>query len=178
VLDNPLWWHTHRSTQYAGGVVMLVALGLALVIPAGAGPWAGWHRLLGWSVAMLAAIQFIGGWLRGSKGGPTAPAPDGSLHGDHYDMTPRRRAFGHVHKVAGYVALLAAMAAVPLGLWLANGPRWMWIGLGAWWIVLLATFATLQYRGHAVDTYQAIWGPSAKHPGNRRKPIGLGIKRR
>jgi hypothetical protein len=54
----------------------------------------------------------------------------------------------------------------------------MWIGLCAWWIAVLVAFASLQCRGFAVDTYQAIWGPGPEHPGNRRKPIGLGITRR
>ena len=176
-LDNPAWWHAHRSTQYAGGVLMLAALGLALVIAEGGSPWVDRHHLLGWSVVPLAAVQFAGGWLRGSKGGPTAPARDGSLHGDHYDMTPRRRAFEHVHKSVGYLAVILAQGAVLLGLWLANAPRWMWIGLLVWWIVVLAAFALLQHRGFAVDTYQAIWGPGRQHPGNSRKPIGLGLTR-
>lgn len=176
-LDNVAWWNTHLSSQYAGGLVMLVGIGLALAIPESAGPWSGWHRLLGWTVVALAALQFASGWLRGSKGGPTAPATDGSLHGDHYDMTPRRRAFEHVHKSAGYVALMAAFAAIPLGLWLANGPRWMWFGLLAWWSVLIGIFALLQRRGWAVDTYHAIWGPAPQHPGNHRAPIGLRLTR-
>jgi hypothetical protein len=176
-LDNAAWWHTHLATQYAGGLLMLVGIGLALAIPAGAGAWARLHRLLGWAVVALAALQFAGGWLRGSKGGPTAPAPDGSLHGDHYDMTPRRCAFEYVHKSAGYVALMAAFAAIPLGLWLANGPRWMWLGLLAWSIALIGIFALLQRRGWAVDTYQAIWGPGPQHPGNHRAPRGLGLTR-
>ncbi len=176
-LDNVVWWKTHLSTQYAGGVLMLVALGLALAIPEGAGSWVSWHHVLGWTVVALAALQFAGGWLRGSKGGPSAPAPDGSLRGDHYDMSPRRRAFEHVHKSAGYVALLAAFAAIPLGLWIANGPRWMWLGLLGWWIALTVAFAVLQRRGYAFDTYQAIWGPDPRHPGNRRAPIGLAVTR-
>ena len=36
------------------------------------------------------AAQVLGGYLRGSKGGPT----DHRLRGDHYDMTARRVWFG------------------------------------------------------------------------------------
>ena len=99
-LDSKIRWHGHRSLQYAGGVAMALALVLILVRPEGAedgGP----HRAVGWTVAGLAAVQFLSAWLRGTKGGPTAPAPDGSWSGDHYDMTPRRILFEHVHKSTG-----------------------------------------------------------------------------
>lgn len=173
-LDNPVWWAAHRGCQYGSGILMLA--GLALVW-SGAGATA-LHARLGWGALMLAGVQFAGAWLRGSKGGPTAPAPDGSLRGDHYDMTPRRLVFEVVHKAAGYAALACAIAAILTGLWHANGPRWMWAVLLLWWSGLAVLTALLQRRGLALDTYQAIWGPDPRHPGNRRRPIGLGIRRR
>ncbi|MGL4239726.1 MAG: cytochrome b561 domain-containing protein, partial [Beijerinckiaceae bacterium] len=106
-------------------------------------------------------------------GGPTEP----SVRGDHYDMTARRRAFEHLHKSAGYLALALGVAAIVTGLWQANAPRWMWIALAAWWGLFLAAFVALQRRGLAFDTYQAIWGPDACHPGNARRPIGWGVRR-
>ena len=117
-------------------------------------------------------------WARGSKGGPTSPAPDGSPRGDHYDMTARRVAFERIHKSVGYTAMLAATLAIPTGLWAANAPVWMWALLACWWALLAAAFAGLQRRGLALDTYQAIWGPDPRHPGNRRAPIGWGVRRR
>jgi hypothetical protein len=37
-------------------------------------------------------------------------------------------------------------------------------------------WVTLQRRGLAVDTYQAIWGPDPQHPGNATPP-GWGMNR-
>ena len=175
-LDNKAWWHGHRALQYAGGLAMLAALLLVLVLPAGA-PGGAAHRAVGWTVAVLVLAQFLGGWLRGTKGGPTAPAPDGSRRGDHYDMTRRRVLFELAHKTAGYALVGIASAGILSGLWLANAPVWMWLALGLWWTALIAAFAWLQRRGYALDTYQAIWGPDPRHPGNARPPIGWGIRR-
>ncbi|MEM7042582.1 MAG: cytochrome b561 domain-containing protein [Pseudomonadota bacterium] len=177
-VDNARWWHTHLATQYTGGVLLLVGLGLALYATGTSqGVVVDWHHILGWIVAVLAAWQFLGGWLRGTKGGPTDPAADGSLRGDHYDMTPRRRAFEYAHKIGGYLALLMACVAVVTGLYTANAPRWMWLGILGWWGLLLGIAVWLQAKGFARDTYEAIWGPGAEHPGNRLRPIGLGVRR-
>ncbi|WP_299738928.1 cytochrome b561 domain-containing protein [uncultured Roseobacter sp.] len=176
-LDSHFWWNTHRICQYTATLLMVVGLGLILSAPPltiKAGP----HAFLGWAALALAVVQVCGGILRGTKGGPTAPAPDGSLHGDHYDMTPRRLAFEYVHKAAGYAALALSVAAVLTGLWQANAPNWMWLCLSIWWSGLLAASFILQNRGMAVDTYQAIWGPDPALPGNKRKPIGFGVSRR
>ena len=35
----------------------------------------------------------------------------------------------------------------------------------------------LQRQGRCIDTYQAIWGPDPRHPGNRLKPVGWGVRR-
>ena len=92
-------------------------------------------------------------------------------------MTKRRLVFEYTHKFAGYVALALAMAAILSGLWQVNGPNWMWLTLCIWWALLLFIAFTLQRKGMAWDTYQAIWGPDPNLPGNKRKPIGLGVKR-
>jgi hypothetical protein len=73
--------------------------------------------------------------------------------------------------------VLAAVAVVVAGLVLADAPRWMALLLGAWWLALVLAFAALQRAGRCVDTYQAIWGPDPKHPGNRLRPIGWGVRR-
>jgi hypothetical protein len=121
--------------------------------------------------------QFLSGWLRGSKGGPTAPAADGSLNGDHYDMTRRRKLFEAAHKSVGYLGLLLSTAAVGSGFWLVNAPRWMPLIWSTWWLMLAAVWVVLQRRDFAVDTYQAIWGPDAQHPGNRLA-TNWGMRRR
>ncbi|MGZ2258800.1 cytochrome b561 domain-containing protein [Roseobacter sp. A03A-229] len=175
-LDHHFWWNTHRFCQYSACLLMVLGLWLILRAPPLAaipGP----HQMLGWAVLALALVQVLGGIFRGTKGGPTEPAPDGSLHGDHYDMTARRLVFEYLHKGAGYTALLLSAATILSGLWQANGPNWMWIALCLWWAGLIVASAVLQRRGMAVDTYQAIWGPDPSLPGNQRKPIGLGIRR-
>lgn len=74
----------------------------------------------GWVVVGACVAQILGGWLRGSKGGPTDPQRDGSLDGDHYSMTPRRRAFEAIHKSVGYTTLLLSIATILSGLWLVT----------------------------------------------------------
>jgi hypothetical protein len=49
--------------------------------------------------------------------------------------------------------------------------------LALWWALLGAAFARWQRAGRCIDTYQAIWGPDPAHPGNRRPPVGWGVRR-
>lgn len=171
-LDNPLWWNLHRGFQYLG--VLLTAAGLYLVWGTGSdgdGLARNVHAWLGWAVAGCGFLQVLGGWLRGSKGSPAEPA------GDHYAMTGRRLAFERLHKALGWAAIAVGVVTIALGLRLADAPRWMPVVLGAWWTGLACVGAVLQRRGWCVDTYQAIWGPSAEHPGNRIAPVGWGIRR-
>lgn len=172
-LDTQLWWRSHWMGQ--GVVVLLSLFGLGLVLAVAKG--GSLHGTLGYALLALMAVQVGFGVFRGSKGGPTAPARDGSPHGDHYDMTPWRVMFEWTHKVLGYLALLLSVLVIVQGLWLSNGPVWMWLALALWWSTLLGTAIVLQARGRAIDTYQAIWGPDPVHPGNRRAPIGWGLRR-
>ncbi len=173
-VDNRFWWKTHLTMQYLAGVLTLAGTAMVVQGLATIGS-SGNHALFGWALVLLVVGQFMGGWLRGSKGGPTDPAPDGSLHGDHYAMTRRRLIFEYGHKLGGYLALCVACGAILTGLWRVNAPIWMWLSLTLWWMVLLGLAFVLQAKGRAVDTYQAIWGPDPSHPGNARKPIGIGI---
>lgn len=168
-LDNQTWWRLHRSTQYS--VVVLTALAFTLILLAPPNPsrtdGAVWHHAFGFLVIGLAAIQIVGAQFRGTKGGPTAPAADGSLRGDHYDMTLRRRIFEAVHKTSGYIAAVVSFVAIFLGLWQANGPRWMWIALAAWALGLVVLFLALAWRRSNISTYEAIWGPDVEPPRQR-----------
>jgi hypothetical protein len=162
-LDNLLWWRGHLACQYLGGIAMLAGFGLILTASGGdGGAWP--HRSLGYVVLGFGALQFVAGWLRGSKGGPTEANP----RGDHYDMTLRRIIFEGVHKSVGYLALAFAAAAILTGLWAANAPRWMPIVMLGWWIGLIGTAVRLQLLGRYKSSYHAIWGPDPAHPGNRR----------
>ena len=172
-LDTQVWWRSHWMGQAI--VILLTVFGLGLILGSATGGSV--HGVLGYATILLAFFQVVLGIFRGSKGGPTAPAPDGSLRGDHYDMTPWRRMFEWVHKVSGYALLALAAATVVFGLWEANAPRWMWALIAAFWTLLATMAMILQHQGWAIDTYQAIWGPGQEHPGNRRKPIGWGIRR-
>jgi hypothetical protein len=174
-LDHKGWWHSHRFGQ-------LIATGLMLV-----GVWLVWvpsrghnlsligqlHLILGWSLMLCVAVQVVGGFLRGSKGGPT----DVQLQGDHFDMTPRRRLFERIHKVVGWLSVFVAMATILLGLWWADAPRWMPLMLLTFWIALLIAALRWQHKGQCIDTYQAIWGQDPRLPGLRYAPIGLGVRR-
>lgn len=172
-LDNQVWWRSHWIGQSL--VFALSIFGLGLVV--GTTARLGLHGTLGYVVLALMVVQVCFGAFRGTKGGPTARGADGSPRGDHYDMTPWRLWFERVHKTTGYVTLLLAVAVIILGLWEANAPRWMWMVIFGWYGAILTWCIFLQKQGRAIDTYQAIWGPDQCHPGNRRKPIGWGIRR-
>jgi cytochrome b561 len=174
-LDNQVWWRSHWMGHLA--VLGLSGVGLVLVWPVD-GSAIGLHTGLGLALLAALILQVLLGLFRGSKGGPTAPARDGSLRGHHYDMTPRRLMFETAHKSLGYAALGLSVLVIVTGLWKANAPWWMWIVLALWWIGLAVAFLAMQRRGMAVDTYQAIWGPDPGLPGNRRRPIGFGVRRR
>lgn len=170
-LDNRTWWMLHRLFQYSAGLFMLVGLVLAirrpdLVASLTAQAWL--HRGLGWVVLALAVVQFLSAIFRGTKGGPTSPAADGTLRGDHFDMTPRRILFEWVHKNSGRLALLLSVPVVLSGLWQLNAPHWMWLVIVLWWFLLSLVAGFAERRFGVCDTYQAIWGPDPDLPGNRR----------
>ncbi|MEM8802117.1 MAG: cytochrome b561 domain-containing protein [Pseudomonadota bacterium] len=172
-LDSQAWWRSHWIGQSIVTGLSLFGLGLIL----STARERGFHGTLGYLLLVLMMAQVGFGIFRGSKGGPTERADDGSMHGDHYDMTRWRVAFEWTHKITGYTMLCLAVVVVGLGLWEANAPRWMWLVIFGWYVGIVLFCAYLQRRGQAVDTYQAIWGPDPKHPGNQRKPIGWGVRR-
>jgi hypothetical protein len=172
VLDNKWWWHGHLALQWSG--MALASVGVYLLFNhAQHSPLALFHSTAGWVLMLLAWMQIMGGLLRGSKGGPTAE----KLRGDHYDMTPHRARFERVHKLVGWACVLGAVAVLLTGLLLADAPRWMPLVLGLWWLGLLGLAWRWQTQGRCIDTYQAIWGPDPRHPGNHIPPIGWGIRR-
>ena len=172
-VDNRAWWHAHRALQYSGVALMLVGVTLAWDKGTRQTSIADWHAYLGWSIVVLGVVQVAGGWLRGSKGGPT----DIDMRGDHYDMTPHRMWFESIHKTFGWLAVVAAVVTVGLGLLAADAPRWMALVLMLWWLALLAFGIHLERSSRCIDTYQAIWGPDTIHPGNSRQHAGWGMQR-
>lgn len=172
-LDNRTWWYAHQGLQWAGIALMSFGVQLAWGSGAAASPATRWHAAAGWIVLALGWLQALAGLARGSMGGPT----DTRLRGDHYDMTIHRRWFERLHKSVGWAAVLGGAGVMALGLWTADAPRWMPLALSAWWLALAIAAARWQMQGRCVDTYQAIWGPDLAHPGNRRRPIGWGVRR-
>jgi hypothetical protein len=181
-LDNPFWFVTHRRWGHVIGAIAAVGLAFVLADRGWEPPWRNLHAGVGWLIVVLLLIQIIGAWLRGTHGGPIDPftrqrrQPE-QWPGDHYSMSQRRIVFEYVHKTAGYILLIMTLVALITGLLVADAPRWMPIALGMWWLVMLGAFVVLQRGGRCIDTYQAIWGPDPDLPGNRRRPIGLGIVR-
>lgn len=169
-LDNKWWWHVHLLFQLGGIALTAGAVALVWQRSGSTTDLAQLHRAAAWTTCALAALQVLGGALRGTTGGPDEP-------GDHYDMTGRRLVFEYAHKIVGYLSLAVAAVAIASGLLHVNAPRWMPALIGTWGVAWVTAFAWLQHRGWCIDTYQAIWGPDEHHPGNLRPPIGVGIRR-
>lgn len=173
-LDNKWWWHVHRRSQISGVVLMTVGAALAWQGAVNLGSHsASLHRMMGWALCAMGWGQLLLGVYRGTKGGPT----DTHMRGDHYDMTPWRLWFERWHKAMGWIAVLCALPTIALGLIAADAPRWMAAVLASWWLLLALWFVRLQAAGRCMDTYQAIWGPNAEHPGNHTPPVGWGVRR-
>lgn len=175
VLDAKPWWHAHRLLQWTGVILLSVAVVLILWRQqASQSKWsAEAHAVIGWILVAAAWLQVVAGWTRGTKGGPTSE----QVRGDHYDMTPRRVRFERLHKSLGWASMSASVICIMFGLLAADAPRWMWLVLCLWWVLLGGVFTRLQRAGRCVDTYQAIWGPDPSHPGNQRRPVGWGVRR-
>jgi hypothetical protein len=179
-LDNTFWWRSHLYLQYTGVAIMTAAFLIAVSHADLRHSQAPLHGLIGWAVVCLGWGQLAGGLLRGSKGGPQMGS-DGTaiavVAGDHYQMTSRRVIFEYVHKVGGYLAIALATADVALGLHASHAQPWIVALVVMAWVAVLLLVIVLQRSGRCMDTYQAIWGPSDEHPGNRRPPIGWGVRR-
>ena len=92
------------------------AIVLMLAAPIDAQRVSSFHQWLGWSVLVLALLQLLSALARGTKGGPTDARADGSLFGDHYNMTARRKRFELLHKAMGYALMLLALVTTISGL--------------------------------------------------------------
>lgn len=182
VLDNPFWMITHRRLGHWVGAIMLLGL-LAILLSGGSGlPWRTLHTSLGWIVVVLSCAHIASSWYRGTHGGPMNPftrqlKPPEQWPGDHFDMTRRRIVFEYVHKSVGYLLLGLVVVVIASGLDAADAPRWMPVAIALWWLACLGAFVRFQIEGRSIDTYQAIWGLDERLAGNRRKPIGWGVKR-
>ncbi len=181
-LDNPFWFVNHRRLGYAIMLATLLAVALVVWGEGGVILWQSHHAVAGWLVTILGGFQIVGSLLRGTHGGPMNPftrqlRPPEQWPGDHFSFTRRRIVFEYSHKIVGYILIPLCLWTVGGGLAAVAAPRWLWILVGAWTIVCVGIFGRLQRQGRCVDTYQAIWGADESLPGNRRRPIGWGIRR-
>ena len=119
-LTNIAWWwfSVHKFGFYLAVGLSLVGLTMALTVSHGFSGSV--HSIFGLTTIILGCLQIASSWVRGSHGGKyyynADPDDPTTWHGDHFDMTPRRRKFEAYHKTAGYFAGFFAVGAVASGL--------------------------------------------------------------
>lgn len=169
-IDNLFWFNWHRVLQYAGVAVATVSVGI-IGFETG-GRVATWHGRLGLVTMGLAWLQIASTWFRGEKGGPTGKGAvadePATWRGDHYDMTTRRLLFEAWHKRAGWAAIVLAGITILLGVQLAGAPTWLVCVVAGVQAAAILGVLDGRLQGRWIDTYQAIWGPDPRHPGNSR----------
>ena len=107
-LTNIAWWwfSVHKYGFYLAVGLSLAGLAMALTVSRGFSGSV--HSLFGLTTIILGCLQIVSAWLRGSHGGKyyhkADPDDPATWHGDHFDMTLRRRTFEAYHKTAGYFA--------------------------------------------------------------------------
>ena len=174
----------HRGWQivhHAGGALALLCLvtGVTLVFQGMslASHLNHPHAWAGWGVMTLVLLLVLNTALRGSIGGPGRRQARTLVHlhdvpGDFYDMTLRRRIFEWGHRLLGWGLVFALLGTVLTGYWHVNVNRWVLLLTALWWLLLAVLALRWERQGRAVDGYQARWGPSMGHPGNRIPLLG------
>ncbi|GMV45633.1 MAG: hypothetical protein AMXMBFR66_10310 [Pseudomonadota bacterium] len=167
-----LWWTIHWTFLYAA--IGLALVGTVIAVVASRGYSGSVHAVFGLATTVLGCLQIVSAWLRGSHGGKEGAASDPerpeTWHGDHYDMTPRRRWFEAYHRAAGHVTLALALAAV------ATGLLQYWVPAAAL-IVAIVTLAglalTVLFEGLEMrqDTYRSVYGNHPEHPYNKARAV-------
>jgi len=165
-----LCWTIHYFALYGAIALSLLGLGIALLVSGG---FSGtMHSVWGIAAVAFGCLQIVSTWFRGTHGGRYVPGsnPDdpATWHGDHFDMTPRRRWFEAYHKTTGYFALVLALGAVTSGLmqyWMPS----IAIALGLILPGLLLTFIVLEGKGFRHDTYHSVYGTHPSLPYNRAR---------
>jgi hypothetical protein len=121
---------------------------------------------------VFGCLQIVSAWFRGSHGGRYGPGCDpedaSTWHGDHFDMTTRRRWFEAYHKAAGYFAFILAMGAAASGLmqfWMPG----VALALALLLPVLLVAFVLLEGKGMRHDTYHSVYGTHPDLPYNKAR---------
>ncbi|TPK62413.1 hypothetical protein FJ930_26875 [Mesorhizobium sp. B2-4-15] len=169
-LGRKLFWFTIHRVGLSVLVLVSVIGGLIAVV-ASSGVSGTLHALFGMATVSLGVIQIVSAWLRGSHGVRDAArsvAEKPVQHGDHYDMTARRRWFEAYHKTVGWLTVASALGAVATGL----SQYWMpEIGIALAVLALLfpCLAVVLEATGFRHDTYLSNFGTGAHHPYNRKR---------
>lgn len=165
-----LCWTIHVFVLY--GAIGLSLAGLAIALFVSGGFSGTMHAVWGIAAVLAGCLQIVSAWLRGSHGGRYGPGSDpenpDTWHGDHFDMTPRRRWFEAWHKTAGYFAVLLALGAVITGLvqfWMPSIAIMLALLLPG----LLLVFVVLEGKGFRHDTYHSVYGTHPDLPYNRQR---------
>ena len=165
-----LWWTIHYGVLYLAIGCSLLGLAIAVYVSGGISHSA--HATWGFATIAFGTLQIVFAWFRGTHGGKhgvnSDPADPATWHGDHFDMTRRRRWFEAYHKTAGYFAIALAFGAAGSGLvryWLPG----VAVALAIMIFAALVASVLLEGRGFRHDTYRSVYGNHPDHPYNRAR---------
>lgn len=171
-LTNIRWWwfNVHKYGLFLAIGLSLAGLAVALVVSGGFSGSV--HSIFGITAITLGCLQVITALFRGTHGGRyynnADPDDPSTWHGDHFDMTLRRRLFEAYHKNAGYLAGFFATGAVASGLMQYHMPVLTGIAL-VMALVLFAAWAVFEFKGMKYDGYRAVFGLNPEHPHNKAR---------
>lgn len=172
LLRHAAWWwfSLHKFGFYFAMGLALAGAAVALTVSGGFSGSV--HSLFGIAAVALGCLQLVSAWLRGTHGGryyhTADPDDPATWHGDHYNMTPRRRMFEAYHKTAGYFAGFFAAGAVASGLMQYPMPILAGAVL-AIAVALLLLCVVLERMGLRYDGYRAAFGNDPDHPYNKAR---------
>lgn len=171
VLDIKWWWfHAHKFGLYVAIGLSLLGLAVALVVSKGFSGSV--HSVFGLLTIVLGCLQVVSSWLRGVHGGRfynnADPDDPSAWHGDHYNMTSRRKRFETYHKTAGYFSAFTAVGAVASGLMQFPMPG-LAVFLVLAGILIFVLTLLLEHSGKRYDSYRAVFGYHPDHPYNKAR---------
>ena len=171
-LTNIAWWwfNVHKYGLFLA--IGLSLLGLAVAVVVSRGLSGSVHSMFGLMTIILGCLQVGSALLRGTHGGRyynnADPDDPSTWHGDHFNMTPRRRIFEAYHKTAGYFTGFFAVGAVGSGLMQFPMPELAVTVLAAV-LVFLVLCIVLEHKGRKFDGYRAVFGINPEHPHNKAR---------
>ena len=171
-LTNRVWWwfSVHQFGLYSA--IGLSFAGLAAAVTVSRGFSGSVHSIFGIITIVLGCLQVVSAWLRGTHGGryyhKADPNDPSTWHGDHFDMTPRRRMFEAYHRTSGYFAGFFAVGAVASGLMQYPMPLLTGVILAVAFTVLVLSIV-LEHKGLRYDGYRAAFGNDPNHPYNKAR---------